>query len=188
MQKKPSEAAEMLEPAQRLALAYAPSAARDAWAALFMLEKRLAETARPGREPLMIQLRLSWWRDQLGEPSAKWPVSEPVLGNLKAWNDHHGALTCLVDGWEAYAIGEEDASEHGSDGTSELDAARVEAFVALARLLNVDDLEPVRLAARQLIDPSRASDQPAKLPRSIDRKSTRLNSSHIQKSRMPSSA
>ncbi|WP_144907042.1 hypothetical protein [Novosphingobium taihuense] len=149
----------MLDPAQRLALVYAPKSAQAAWLALFLFERRLAEIARPGREPLMIQLRLSWWRDRLGEPSSAWPVSEPVLANLKAWNEQHRELACLVDGWEALVVGE--------DGGAELAKAREEALVTLALLLRVDDLESVRQAARQYIDPSIASGAPATLPRSM---------------------
>lgn len=159
MQDKPSEAPEMLDPAQRLALVYAPSTARAAWLALFLFERRLAETARPGREPLMIQLRLSWWRDRLGEPSSAWPVSEPVLGNLKAWNEMHRELVCLVDGWEALVVAE--------DGGTELAKARVESLVALARLLGVDDADSVREAARQFVDPSTASGFSSALPRAM---------------------
>lgn len=159
MQDKPSEAPEMLDPAQRLALVYAPSTARAAWLALFLFERRLAETARPGREPLMIQLRLSWWRDRLGEPSSAWPVSEPVLGNLKAWNEMHRELVCLVDGWEALVVAE--------DGGTELAKARVESLVALARLLGVDDADSVREAARQFVDPSTVGKSCPAMPRAM---------------------
>lgn len=159
MQDKPSKAAEMLDPGQRLALAYAPVAARGAWLALLLFDKRLAETARPGREPLMIQLRLSWWRDRLREPSAAWPVSEPVLGNLKSWNDRHDRLVGLVDGWEALAVAD--------DGGAELAEARVESFVALADLLGVADLAAVRQSARQLADPSGVAGRLPPLPRAM---------------------
>lgn len=159
MQGKPSEVPEILDPAERLALVYAPKSVRAAWLALLLFDKRLAETARPGREPLMIQLRLSWWRDRLGEPSAAWPVSEPVLGNLKAWKDQHRELVCLVDGWESFAVGE--------DGGAELGKARVKSLVALARLLGVEDPETVREAARQFIDPSIASVSSTSLPRTM---------------------
>lgn len=156
---KPSEVPEMLDPAQRLALAYAPAAARDAWLALFLFDQRLAETARPGREPLMIQLRLSWWRDRLGEQSVAWPVSEPVLGQLKAWREQHGPLVKLVDGWEALVIAD--------DGGAELAQARAEALEALARLLGVEDLSSTREAARQFVDPQTAPTTVRAIPREM---------------------
>ena len=156
---KPSEVPEMLDPAQRLALAYAPAAARGAWLALFLFDRRLAETARPGREPLMIQLRLSWWRDRLAEPSAAWPVSEPVLAQLKAWQDQHGPLVKLVDGWEALVIAE--------DGGADLAQARVEALVALAQLLGVADVASTGEAARQFTDPDAVPGPVIALPKEM---------------------
>lgn len=142
----PSQAAEELDPARRIALAYAPAKARPAWLAMFMLEQKLSQTARPGREPLMIQLRLSWWRDRLGESGETWPVSEPVLAALKAWRGQHGRLVALVDGWEAHALADTDEDQDGR----QLAAARVEAYVALAEVLGLRDLRTVRGVAEKL--------------------------------------
>lgn len=139
MPNSPSNWAETLGFAHRIALSYAPQSARPAWLAMFMLDEKLQDTARPGREHLMIQLRLSWWRDRLRESEDKWPVSEPVLTSLKAWQGRHDALVALVDGWEAEAL--------DGPGSPLLDAARVEANVALAQLLDVTDLDAVRHAA-----------------------------------------
>jgi hypothetical protein len=46
-------------------------------------------------------MRLAWWRDRLRDSSANWPKGEPLLTALKCWQDGHGALIALVDGWEA---------------------------------------------------------------------------------------
>jgi hypothetical protein len=46
-------------------------------------------------------MRLAWWRDRLRDLSANWPKGEPLLTALKCWQDGHGALIALVDGWEA---------------------------------------------------------------------------------------
>jgi 15-cis-phytoene synthase len=91
---------DMLPPAHRLALAYAPVASRPAWAALLALDARLADTVRHAREPVIGQLRLAWWRDRLGEKREAWPQGEPLLAALRVWDDGHGALVPLVDGWE----------------------------------------------------------------------------------------
>lgn len=131
-----------LDPAHRIALAYAPKSARAAWLALLAFEQRMADTARPGREPIMIQLRLAWWRDRLAEDAATWPVSEPLLAQLASWRGRHGALSALVDGWEAMIVGE--------DGGAQLREARVKAHLALAGLLGVTALEPVERMARDL--------------------------------------
>lgn len=143
----------------RLALAYAPRRARGPWAALLMLEQRLADAARPGRDPLMVQLRLAWWRDRLGEDAARWPVSEPVLAHLRAWQGQHQALVDLINGWEAHVVGD--------DGGLELAGARTEAYVALANFLGTGRLDTVRAAAAQLAATHAATPLPAPLPRAM---------------------
>lgn len=84
----------------RLALAYAPRSARMQTLALFALDARLAGLLRNSREPMMAQLRLSWWRESLSQPASKWPEGEPLLVALKSWEGHHGGLVSLVNGWE----------------------------------------------------------------------------------------
>lgn len=142
----PLESADILDPVERLAVTYAPFFARPAWEALLFFHHRLADAARPGREPLMIQLRLSWWRDRLAEPPIAWPRGEPVLARLHAWQGETQALIGLVDGWEARTVGE--------DGGAELARAEVEAYVALARLVGERDLASVTALASSFGDPT----------------------------------
>lgn len=148
-----------LTPRHRMALSYAPSNARLPWAALLLLEQRLADAARPGRDPMMVQLRLAWWRDRLGEDAARWPVSEPVLAQLRAWRGQHQPLAALVDGWEALVVGD--------DGGRELARARTNAYVALANLLGAGESETVRMAASQLDNPDNNGKLPGRLPRAM---------------------
>jgi len=54
-----------LPTASRLALAYAPAKARLQTLALFALDTRLAGLLRNSSEPMLAQLRLSWWRETL---------------------------------------------------------------------------------------------------------------------------
>ena len=117
---------EWLTPPERLAIAYAPRALRPAWTGLLALDRRLADAAKTGREPIMIQLRLAWWRDRLAEPAVDRPVGEPLLAILVAWDEERAALGAMVDGWEAQVVGE--------DGGAALDLARAGAVVALARM------------------------------------------------------
>lgn len=145
MSNLPSEPAALLDPVERLALSYAASSARPAWEALQFFHHRLADVARPGREPLMIQLRLSWWRDRLSEPAERWPKGEPLLARLQIWEAEAKALIGLVDGWEARIVGE--------DGGAELARATIEAYTALARLVDEPDHAAVRLMAEQLAQP-----------------------------------
>jgi phytoene synthase len=78
--------ADQLAPLERFAVAYAPAAARAAWIGLFAFEQRLADTAKPGRDALMIQLRLAWWRDRMAQEAALWPRGEPLLAGLQVWD------------------------------------------------------------------------------------------------------
>lgn len=150
---------EDLDPRHRIALAYAPKSARPAWHALLFLERKLADAARPGRDQMMIQLRLAWWRDRLAEDVARWPVSEPTFAHLKSWQNNHRCLSALVDGWEASVVAE--------DGGAELAEARVESYAALAQLLGVASIETVRAAARDIENPQAAAPLPSALPRAM---------------------
>jgi phytoene synthase len=130
-----------LSPPERLAVAYAPRAFQPLWEGLLALDRRLADAAREGRDPLMIQLRLAWWRDRFASPAADWPAGEPLLALLAAWDSEREALGGLVDGLEARVVGE--------DGGTALGEARVAAVAALARLSGVQADEAVRHAAAE---------------------------------------
>jgi phytoene synthase len=120
---------------------YAPRAFQALWEGFLLLDRRLADAAREGRDPLMIQLRLAWWRDRFDQPATKWPQGEPLLALLRAWDGERAALRALVDGWEARIVGE--------DGGAELGRARVEAVCALARLSGARPDDTVRRAAAE---------------------------------------
>ncbi|WP_298194633.1 hypothetical protein [Novosphingobium sp.] len=130
-----------LSPPERLAVLYAPRAAQALWEGFLLLDRRLADAAREGRDPLMIQLRLAWWRDRFDQAASEWPQGEPLLALLRAWDGELPALRALVDGWEARIVGD--------DGGAELGRARVEAVCALARLSGVRPDETVRRAAAE---------------------------------------
>jgi 15-cis-phytoene synthase len=132
-------AGEWLTPPERMAIGYAPRALRPAWSGLLAFDRRLADAARDGREAIMIQLRLAWWRDRLAEPAERRPRGEPLLALLGAWDDERGALGALVDGWEAQVVGE--------DGGAALDRARAGAIVALARMAGLDISPHITAAA-----------------------------------------
>lgn len=92
---------ESLGPVNRLALAYAPQSTRLPLLALLMLDMRLAGIVRNSREPMLAQLRLAWWREQLSGDTSRWPEGEPLLVALRSWDGAHSALIPLVEGWEA---------------------------------------------------------------------------------------
>lgn len=130
-----------LSPPERLAVLYAPRAFQALWEGFLLLDRRLADAAKEGRDPLMIQLRLAWWRDRFDQPAAAWPQGEPLLASLKPWDSERGALRAIVDGWEARVVGE--------DGGAELGRARIEAVCALARLSGARADDAVRQAAAE---------------------------------------
>lgn len=91
---------------QRLALNYAPAAWREATGALFALDARLSELVAKANEPLLAQLRLAWWRDELGKPAGERAKGDPVLDTIgRWWEGEEPALAELVDGWE-HLVGE----------------------------------------------------------------------------------
>jgi len=90
-----------LPPLSRLALAYAPDVARNAWLTVLALDARLAGIVRQAREPMLAQLRLAWWRDRLLQSVADRPKGEPLLAHLAQWPLSGAECVPLVDGWEA---------------------------------------------------------------------------------------
>lgn len=130
-----------LSPPERLAVLYAPRRMQALWEGFLLLDRRLADAARAGRDPLMAQLRLAWWRDRFDQSSADWPKGEPLLVLLAPWDGERAALRALVDGWEARVVGE--------DGGAELGKARIAGMAALARLSGVQADEDVRRASAE---------------------------------------
>lgn len=131
-----------LAPFQRLALAYAPAASRDAWLAVLALDSRLAGVVRSGREPLLTQIRLAWWRERLteGAPSVE---GEPLLRTLhQTFGDDRRALSSLVDAWEQMT-GEGPLDADLLEGMAE---ARADAVALVAASTGADQPEARRLA------------------------------------------
>ena len=95
------ELLDSLGPLNRLALAYAPVSTRLPLLALLALDMRLAGIVRNSREPMLAQLRLSWWREQLSGDASRWPEGERLLVAIRSWKGRHAGLLPLVDGWEA---------------------------------------------------------------------------------------
>jgi phytoene synthase len=115
---------------QRLAMAYAGSRQRSVLLGFFALDARLAGIVRSASAPLLGQIQLAWWRDQLALPAELRPRGEPLLALLEAWRGEETSLAALVDGWELLlsetALGSTDLAGHA--------AARGQGWAALARL------------------------------------------------------
>jgi phytoene synthase len=133
---------EILQPPQRLALAYASARSRPSTLAVLALDARLAQILRGRREPLVAQLRLAWWRETLERPPVQWSTGEPVLDALRAWSDP-AALAALPSGWEALL-----AEELTPRAIAQFADARGLAFAALSRELGVEAPERAAAAAR----------------------------------------
>lgn len=125
---------EAIPPVARLALAYAPAAARLPTLALFALDARLAGLLRNSREPMLAQLRLTWWRETLARSCTDWPSGEPLLAALRSWGGKHTALTELVDGWEALT----GPAPLPEDALRTMALGRGAAFAALAGVLGCE--------------------------------------------------
>jgi phytoene synthase len=87
-----------------LALGYAPAAKREGLAALFALDATLGQVVRGTREPLVGQMRLTWWRDALTALDERPPPAQPVLVAIATQVQPHGVngatLATMTQGWE----------------------------------------------------------------------------------------
>ncbi len=87
-----------------LVTGYAPQEARGALAALLALDDTLAGLVRAGREPLVAQMRLTWWHGALTALDDGIVPAEPVLTALAQDVLSRGVagarLADMIDGWE----------------------------------------------------------------------------------------
>ena len=65
-----------------LALSYAAETVRPGVAALFSLDDTLGQILRTTREPLVGQMRLTWWHEALRALDGAPPPAQPVLQAL----------------------------------------------------------------------------------------------------------
>lgn len=114
----------------RLSLSYAGVRSRSLFLGLFALDTRLAGILRQGREPLLAQMRLAWWRETLEKTPGNRPTGEPLLGLLSNWRGEEQALAGLVEGWETLLA--EPPMPAGQ--ILHFGQARGNAFAAVARL------------------------------------------------------
>ena len=147
-----------------LALGYAPAAARAGLAALFALDATLGGILKTTREPVVGQMRLTWWYEALGRLDSAPPPAEPVLRALASAvvpRVAGSALARIAEGWEALLELPLDDAAVGRFAEGRGGAL----FAAAARILEVEDPrigaagEGWALAdlAGRLSDPARAS-------------------------------
>ena len=104
-----------------LALSYASPSARDGITALFTLDDRLAAIVRSTREPLVGQMRLTWWHEALTRldsvPAPQEPVLQAITRSVLPSGVSGTSLASMTDGWERLL-------------QAEVDSATIEAFAA----------------------------------------------------------
>lgn len=92
------------EAERALALSYAPVEARAGLAALLALDAELGGILRTTREPMVGQMRLTWWFTALEALDVKPPPAQPVLEGLARTvlpRVSGAMLAGTVNGWEA---------------------------------------------------------------------------------------
>ena len=76
---------------------------RPALACVFAMEVRLSSIIARMTEPMLAQMRLAWWRDQLACPVQARPRGDAVLDALGShWAGAEHRIAALVDGWEVW--------------------------------------------------------------------------------------
>ena len=99
-----------LDPDRTLALTYVPAERRPALAALWRLDAALGAVLAGGREPLISQIKLAWWRDSLARLDQTPPPAEPVLQEVAKHVLPRGIkgsqLARMEEGWSILLAGE----------------------------------------------------------------------------------
>ena len=73
-----------LDPDRTLALSYVPTERRPALGALWRLDAAMGAVLAGGREPMLSQMKLVWWRDSLAKLDEGRSPAEPVLEEAAA--------------------------------------------------------------------------------------------------------
>ena len=94
-------------PDTQLAISYALRG-RDGIVALLAFDDRLAEIFAKANDPLVGQMRLTWWREAVEALDRAPPPAEPILRGLAEHALPRGitgaSLAAIVDGWEALLV------------------------------------------------------------------------------------
>ncbi len=92
-----------------LAIGYTPVGCRAALSALLSLDARLGDVVRTTREPIVGQMRLTWWHDALRRlddgPAAAEPVLVALASDVVGRGVNGADLAQMIDGWEALLDG-----------------------------------------------------------------------------------
>lgn len=122
-------------PAFRLALTFATGRGRPLFETLFALDEALASVGLRARQPMLAQIRLAWWREELARAQPGRAAPAPLLASIAAaWGSDAKALQPLVDSYEIVL-----ADNITDDAFVQAAELRAEPFGALAQLLAMPD-------------------------------------------------
>lgn len=71
-----------LPPIQKLIAAYAKGAHRRGFCVIFAMDNRFGDIVRSTTEPLIGQMKLTWWSDAIEKPTEKRPTGEPLIAEM----------------------------------------------------------------------------------------------------------
>jgi phytoene synthase len=87
------------DPERLLALTYAPAGSHEGLRLLWALDARLGNVVRQVREPLLAEVRLTWWRDALAAVDTDLDQRDPILRDLAKAGLPAEQLSSLAEGW-----------------------------------------------------------------------------------------
>ena len=92
-----------LDPDRVLALSYVPARRRRAVEALWNLDAAIGQALAGGREPLISQIKLAWWREALEKldhaPAPSEPVLQAVAAHVLPAGVTGAELAAMEEGW-----------------------------------------------------------------------------------------
>lgn len=144
----PSPAIEAVMREQALAVGYAPASARDGFAALLDLDHQLASILQSTTEPMIGQMRLTWWFEALEkldrEPAPAHPVLQRLASSVLFGGVRGADLAPMIEGWEALlddgeALDDERVARHAEARGGVL-------FASVGRLLGQAGMVPLGTA------------------------------------------
>lgn len=118
---------------ESLVVGHAGPPLKDPLRDFLLFDRLLARTVLTANEPALAQLRLAWWREELGRERDERQAGppDPLLASLlRSWAPAIPTLQLLIDGWEAQLPGEEEGEFSGED----LARGRAEGFAELANI------------------------------------------------------
>ncbi|WP_294235724.1 squalene/phytoene synthase family protein [uncultured Sphingomonas sp.] len=144
----PPPAIEAVMREQALAVGYAPASAREGFAALLDLDHQLASILQSTTEPMIGQMRLTWWYEALEkldrEPAPAHPVLQRLAASVLPGGVRGADLAPMIEGWEALLddgepLDDERVALHGKARGGVL-------FASIGRLLGGERWEPLGIA------------------------------------------